>query len=100
MKFVLLQQSQLDRAQAKWQYAVLQIAFDETEMKLKLDAQGTTASTMVCQAKLFARDVHGDALHFTITMPPLVLETTTAATLLAGLSQRLPVGFDELAARC
>jgi hypothetical protein len=99
MKMCMVQKAQLEEVPVAWSYAIMQVAFDETELKLKLDAQGTTASTMVCSAKLFARDVNGADTTCHIAMPPLVLETTSAAHILAALEARLPVTLGALAAR-
>ena len=77
-----------------WDEVFMTLALDETDYRVTLDeARGTTASTMTIHAHFccYYGEVKED---FEIVMPPILLESTRGATLLAALLRRLPIDLD------
>ena len=71
---------------------ILEIALDETEQAVRLDAPSETASAIVIHMKVFRRC--GDQVQsLDLVLPSGVVETTGSNTLLAALESRLPLSL-------
>ena len=85
----------LDEADA----GVLEIALDETEMALTLQANESKAHVIVIHARLSMRS--GDEeKSIEVVVPPAVIGSTAAPHLLKALQVRMPFSIVEVAAKC
>ncbi len=71
-----LQRVQLKGPSPLWDYCIPQIASDDMELDMKLDARNITAHAMTLQARLYARDVDVGAVSLDFALPPLIVEST------------------------
>ena len=78
---------------------VLEIALDETEMELALQANASKAHAMVIHARLTMRS--GDKQKsIEAVVPPAVIGSTRAPHLLKALQKRMPFSVVEAATKC
>ena len=77
------------------QLTIVEVALDETEVKMCLDSRSEVTSMLVLHAT--ATVVRGDLVQkLEIVIPPAGLASTSAATILEALRQRLPISLHAL----
>jgi len=98
-QFLDVQKVQLTRPDQPYECLVVELAIDETEMKIKLESEGTTVHIMVLHGRLSFRS--GDTwVTRELVMAPAVVESTSAEVLVEAIKRRLPRSLAELATWC